>query len=88
MTVQAESQPLTADQHATRFGLLLQEQNKLQQQTRNAVRFIAWVTGVFVALSLIGGIWGLAQLSSAVNTYNQPADISNCLSVGGTDPSC
>ena len=82
-TIGTQQQPLTAEQ-------LLAEQNVLQRQTRNAVRFIAWLAGVFVALSLIGGIYGLAQFSSAVNTYNSPAggDVSNCMSLGGTDASC
>ena len=68
----------------------MREQVILQRQTRNAVRFIAWAIGIFLGLSLIGGIYGLVQLGSAANTYNSPAggDITNCMSLGGNDPSC
>ena len=79
---------MPVNEHAIRLGLLLQEQNTLQRQTRNAARFVAWLAGVLVVLSLIGGVYMLAQFSKAVNTINSPADVTLCQSLGGTDPSC
>lgn len=55
--------------------------------TRNGVRFIAWLMGIGVAISVIIGIVIAVQISHA-NTNLNGGDISNCQSVGGTDPSC
>ena len=61
------------------------EQLRLAKKRTNAVLFIAWVVGIWVALSLIAGI----ALAIAVNqTPTVNPDISNCLSIGGIDPSC
>ena len=49
----------------------------LARQTRNAARFVAWVVGIVIALSAIGGI------VVAVN-----ATSSNCMSQGGSNPDC
>jgi uncharacterized membrane protein SpoIIM required for sporulation len=54
--------------------------------TRNAVRFIAWVIGIWVVISVIAGIVIAVEISHAANNVNN--DISNCQSLGGTDPSC
>jgi len=54
--------------------------------TRNAARFIAWLMGIGVAISIVIGIVIAVQISHANTNLN--GDISNCLSVGGTDPSC
>ena len=57
------------------------------RQTRNAAVFVAVVVGIVLALNLIVGIYlgsQLSKLNSAVNGGGS----SNCMSLGGTDPSC
>jgi uncharacterized oligopeptide transporter (OPT) family protein len=59
------------------------------RQTRNATVFIAWVVGIFAALSLIGGIIIGVNLIHAVNNINgSDSSNSNCASLGGTNPNC
>ena len=57
-------------------------------ETRNAVRFIAWVVGIYVLISLVIGVIVGVQLAKIGDTVNPNTDISTCLSLGGTDPSC
>ena len=62
------------------------------RQTRTAVVFIAVVVGVVCVLSLIGAIVMGVQLAK-VNTQlsnlsGNTTPSSNCMSQGGTDPSC
>ena len=57
------------------------------RQTRNAAVFVAVAVGVVLALNLIVGIYvgtQLRKLNSAVNGGGS----SNCMSQGGTDPTC
>lgn len=62
------------------------------RQTRNATVFMAWVIGVWVALSLIIGLVLGIGLMHAVNQINTNGgtggSITNCLSQGGTNPNC
>ena len=57
------------------------------RQTRNAVVAIAWIVGILAALTLIGAI---IQANAISNLNNQLSGggSSNCLSEGGSDPSC
>ena len=63
---------------------------KYARQTRNATVFIAWIIGVGVAIALVFGIiLGIqtAKVANELNT-NGGGTSSNCLSQGGTDPTC
>jgi len=57
------------------------------RRTSGATVFIAWVVGIYVAVSLVVGIIIGVQLAKIGNVVN-PSDISTCQSLGGTDPSC
>ena len=60
------------------------------RQTRSATMFIAWIIGIGVAIALIIGIIvgvQTAKVASELNN-NGTSTSSNCLSQGGTDPSC
>ena len=57
-------------------------------QTRNSVRFIAWVIAISVVLSLIVGFVVGAQIAKVSGSLNTGSPSSTCLSLGGTDPSC
>ena len=69
------SEPLTAAQQMSRPGEPLEL--KYARQTRNATVFIAILAGV-----------ELHALSNAVSGTGSSSSSSNCLSQGGTDPSC
>jgi len=60
------------------------------REIRHAVVFIAVVVGLMCALSLIIGIVAAVQLSKVSSELrgNGSSSSSNCLSQGGTDPSC
>lgn len=61
------------------------------RQTRIATVFIAWVIGIFAVASLIIGIVvgvSVAHLNSQLSQLNGGVTSGNCLSQGGTDPSC
>lgn len=59
------------------------------RQTRNAVTFIAWVVAIVCATSLILGLVAAVQLSKLSSALNGSGSTSsNCMSQGGTDPSC
>lgn len=62
-----------------------QRMEEYAKGTRNATRFIAIIVAIWVAISVIAGIVIAVQINHAANSNT---DISNCLSVGGTDPSC
>jgi hypothetical protein len=60
------------------------------RETRNAVTFIAVIVGIVATLALIGTIIvgvQLSKLNSDLNGISGGAS-SNCMSQGGTDPSC
>ncbi len=66
-------------------------EQKYMRETRNAVTFIAVVVGVLVVLGLIGTIImgvQLAKLNQSLNNGGGGGGVSNCMSLGGTDPSC
>jgi hypothetical protein len=65
-------------------------EQKYMRETRNAVTFIAVIIGVLVVLGLIGTIIMGVQLAKLNNNLNGGGGggISNCLSQGGSDPSC
>ena len=58
------------------------------RQTRDAVRVIAWIVGFVFVLSVIGAIIVGVQLGKVSSELNTGTASSNCLSQGGTDPSC
>jgi hypothetical protein len=65
------------------------------RQTRNATVTLAWIVGVLAAISLIGAIVTAAainnlnnQLQNAINGGGGTTSNSNCVSQGGTDPTC
>ena len=61
------------------------------RQTRNAAVFIAVVAGVVCALSLIGAIImgvQLGKVNAQLSNLSGNTASSNCMSQGGTDPSC
>ncbi len=59
------------------------------RETRNAVTFIAVIVGIVATLALIGTIIVGVQLSKLNSDLNGiSGGSSNCLSQGGTDPSC
>lgn len=65
---------------------------RYMRQTRTAVVFIAVVVGIVCVLSLVGAIVMGVQLAK-VNTQlsnlsGNNTSSSNCLSQGGTNPSC
>ena len=65
------------------------ETRDASKQTRNAVRFIAWVVAIVCVISLILGIIAAVQLSKLNSQLNGGGSVSsNCVSQGGTDPSC
>ena len=61
---------------------------KYMRETRNAAVFIAVVVGIVATLSLIATIIVGVQLSKLNNSISGGGTSSNCLSQGGTDPSC
>jgi hypothetical protein len=63
---------------------------RYMRETRNAVVFIAVIVGVICALSLIIGIVAAVQLSKVSSELGGSGGTSssNCLSQGGSDPSC
>lgn len=66
-------------------------EQKYARQTRNATTFIAWCVAIFTALALIGLILvgvQIAKVNSQLGQLNGGVTNSNCLSQGGTDPSC
>lgn len=62
-----------------------QRMEEYAKSIRNAVHFIAWVIAIGIGISVIAGIVIAVQINHTANSVN---DISNCQSVGGTDPSC
>jgi hypothetical protein len=59
------------------------------RQTRNAAVFIAWVVGIFAALSLIGGlVLGINLIHAMNNSNGGGRGSSNCFSQGGTNTNC
>jgi hypothetical protein len=63
----------------------------VQKRRTNAVVFIAWVVGIFSALSLIGLVVVAIMVGHTSSVLDSPAGtggILNCQSVGGSDPSC
>jgi hypothetical protein len=60
------------------------------RETRNAVVFIAVLAGVICLASLIIGIVAAVQLSKVSSELGGSggSSSSNCLSQGGSDPSC
>jgi hypothetical protein len=65
---------------------LAAEHLRLARSTRAAVVFIGWVIGLFAAISIIVGIITAVQMVNLNNAVNGNA--GNCLSQGGTNPSC
>ena len=64
---------------------------KFMRETRNAVVFIAWVVGLAAVISLIVGIVVAVQISkvnSQLSNLGGGTTSSNCMSQGGSDPSC
>lgn len=63
---------------------------KYMRETRNAAVFIAVIVGIVATLSLIATIIVGVQLSNLDHDLNSigGGSTSNCLSQGGTDPSC
>lgn len=64
---------------------------RYMRETRNAVVFIAWVVGIVCVISLILGIVAgvqLAKVNSQLSNLGGGTSSSNCMSHGGTDPSC
>lgn len=56
-----------------------------------ATQFIAWIVGLAAAAAVILGIIAaveLAHLNSYLSGGSSGSPASNCLSQGGTDPSC
>jgi hypothetical protein len=67
----------------------MRETRDASRQTRAAVTFIAWVVAIVCAISLILGIVAAAQLSKLNSQLNGSGSTSsNCMSQGGTNPSC
>ncbi len=65
------------------------ETRDASKQTGSAVTFIAWVVAIVCVISLILGIVAAVQLSKLNSQVNGGGSTSsNCLSQGGTDPSC
>jgi hypothetical protein len=60
------------------------------RQTRNAVSFIAWIVGIIVVANLILGIIVAKQISDLNNAVSGGGSgvTPNCMSQGGSDPSC
>lgn len=89
-----ESHPvLTRDQYAIlRRAARDAETPELRymRETRNAVTFIAVIVGIVAALALIATIIVGVQLGKLNSDLNgiSGGGTSNCLSQGGTDPSC
>jgi hypothetical protein len=66
-------------------------EQRYARETRNAAVFIAVVVGIVATLSLIATIIvgvQLSKLNSDLNNSGGGSTSSNCLSQGGTDPSC
>jgi len=63
---------------------------KYMRETRNAVNFIAIIVGIVATLALIGTIIAGVQLARLNHDLNSigGGGTSNCLSQGGTNPSC
>jgi hypothetical protein len=55
------------------------------KRTAAGVTFLAVVTGILLALSLIAGIVTLVHINNANNAYNS---VNNCQSLGGNNPDC
>ncbi len=69
----------------------MRETRDASRQTKSAVVFIAWVVGVVCAVSLILGIIAgvqLAKVNRQLSNLGGASTDSNCMSQGGTDPSC
>lgn len=60
------------------------------RRAANAATFIAWVVGVWVVLSIIAGIIIGVQVAKVNSnlTGGGGGNVSNCMSLGGSDPSC
>jgi hypothetical protein len=58
---------------------------KYSRHTRNATCFLAWMAGILVAISIIAGIATAVHISDVNNQYNS---VTNCQSLGGTNPNC
>ena len=77
--------PVTPDQpNNRRHDDIILVTHNLLRRIDNSTRFIAWIVGIWVVLSVIGGIIVAVQLAKVGSTF----DPGNCLSVGGNDPSC
>ena len=69
---------------------LAAEHLRLARETRGAVVFVAWAIGLFAAISIAVGIITAVQIVHLNNAINNSGNgnTSNCMSQGGTDPSC
>jgi hypothetical protein len=67
---------------------LMRRQLEEMKSTRIATQVLAWVICIVVALQLIIGVVIGVQIIHAMNPSSSSSDVSNCFSVGGTDPSC
>ena len=81
--ISARDKALLADPAA-----LAAEHLSLARQTRTAAVFIAWVIGIFAAISIVVGIIMAVQLTHLNNAINSSVSGGGCQSLGGTDPSC
>lgn len=82
-TVTGTRNPTTYETSMLRYA---QDTRDAAEKTASRTNFIAWVVGVFAALSLIGMIYSVAQFEHFVNVVTSPA--STCATQGGVDPSC
>jgi hypothetical protein len=77
------SEPSAADIQTTKLL-------EYARQTRSATMFIAWIIGIGVAVALVLGIIVGVQTAKVASELNNSGSgtSSNCLSQGGTNPSC
>ncbi len=88
----ATSEPVTA-QHAGTSRRPETDERKYARQTRTATVFIAWVVGIYAALTLVFVIIGVVELVALAHALAGASsgfsDITGgCASTGGFDPSC
>ncbi len=67
-----------------------EESRNAAVKTAGRVNFIAWIVGIFAALSLIGVLIGVVEIVHLTNVVTSPATStsSDCYSQGGIDFSC
>ena len=58
------------------------------RHTRNATAFIAWVIGIYLLIGIITGIAVLVHIHDVAAANAAYNNVTNCSSLGGTNPNC